>query len=245
MSTAIPLTSMIASVQRRTNIEFQTQFITLPEVREYLNEALAELWDLLIAARAQEHSRKTYQITTIAGVSAYSLPPDFYQLISLDVQLAPGQRLDARSYAESERNMFQNYPTWPGWLLGFPVFYRILGSTQHTGANVVEKQVNFIPFPQNSLFPVLVNYYPVFPPFAVDGSQDSFVFNGVNGWENFAIWRAVETCKGKLKEDASLSQKKIAEYREKIQALASDNDAGCAERIRDVQEADRSPWWFQ
>lgn len=245
MSAPVSLGSMIASVQRRANIENQTGFITLPELREYLNEALAELWDLLIAARGQEHMRKTQQITTVAGQSSYPLAADFYELLSLDVQLAPGSRLDARSYSESERNMFQNYPTWPGWLLGFPVFYRIQGSPQHAGANVIEKAINFIPFPQSSLFPVLVNYYPTFPPFATDGTQDSFVYNGVNGWEAFAIWSAVATCKGKLKEDASLAAAKVGELRARIKALASDNDAGSAERIKEVSDSSRSPWWSQ
>jgi hypothetical protein len=244
MSAPVSLGSMIASVQRRANIENFTRFITLPELREYLNEALAELWDMLVSARGQEHARKTYQMATTANVASYPLPSDFYELISLDVQLAPGQRLDAKAYMESERNMFANYPSWPGWILGYPVYYRILGSTQHSGSVVIEKQINFIPTPQNSLFPILVNYYPTFPTFATDGSDDARLFNGVNGWESFAIWTAVAICKGKLKEDASFAISEAEKMRKRIKALAPQNDAGTAERIKDVTMLDRSPWWM-
>jgi hypothetical protein len=245
MSAPISLASMLTSVQRRANIENQVGFITLPEQREYLNEALSELYDLLVAARGQEHFRKQQAITTLANVSAYPLASDFYELISVDIQLAPNQKLDARAYSESERNMFQNYPLWPGWLLGFPVYYRIQGSPQSNGAMTIEKVINFIPYPQNSLFPVFVNYYPIFTPFATDGSQDNSVFNGVNGWEAFAIWSTVVTCKHKLKEDASLAMAKVTAIRTRIKSLASQNDAGTAERIKDVSETDCAPWGFR
>lgn len=235
---------MLTSVRQRANVENQTGFLTDPEIRGYINEAAADLWDMLIEARGQEHMRKTQTLSTTAGVSAYSLASDFDELISVDIQIAPLQRLDCLNYQEYERNMFQNYPTWPGWYLGFPVFYRILGSTQNSGSTVVEKQINFIPYPQSSAFPVLINYYPVFTPFATDGSQDAFVFNGVNGWESYIIWRVVAICRSKLKEDASFALTEVARVQARIKALAGQNDAGGAERIKEVSKEYGDPFSF-
>jgi hypothetical protein len=92
---------------------------------------------------------------------------------------------------------------------------------------------------------VLVNYYPCFTPFLTDGTQDGWSFNGVNGWEGVAVWQVVVMAKQKLKEDASLAMNRVEQFRRRIKALASKNDAGSSERIKDVTEIDRSPWWFQ
>ena len=107
MSAPIAFSALITSVQLRANIDSQAGPVTLPEIREYLNEGLAEYWDLLVQGRGQEHIRKANTFSTVAGTAAYPLPVDFYELISVDVQIAPNQYLTATPYMESERNAFR------------------------------------------------------------------------------------------------------------------------------------------
>lgn len=241
MSAPVTLGAIVAGIQQRANIENFTGFISAAEVRGYANEELAELWDLLMSARAQEHMRRSSTITTVSGTSAYSIPTDMEQLISVDYQYAAGQYQAIRPYMESERNMFRFFPAAAGWYYGQPVYYRIQGATNLQGVSITQKQINFIPTPQ-AAYTVILNYYPVFVPFATDGTADAQFFEGVNGWEGYAIWGAAATCKAKLKEDPSFCLGKKGEYRARIEELAAQNDAGQAERIQDVATYDYG-WW--
>jgi hypothetical protein len=244
MSAPVAFSSLITSVQRRTNIENQTGFITLPEVREYLNEGLAEFYDLLVEARGQEHFRKAFQFSTVSNQGDYALPQDFYELISVDIQIAPMQYLTATPYMEFERNVFRLYPAWAGWFMSMPVYYRILGTDASMNvAAVKEKRINFIPSPQ-AAYPITLNYIYRFPKFATDGMQDANLVDGIDGWEAYPIWFATWACKHKLKEDGSFAAARLQDLRNRIQALAPQNDAGMAERIRDVEtDYDASAWW--
>jgi hypothetical protein len=252
MSAPVTLGGMLTSIQRRANIENQTGFVTVPELREYVNEYAAELWDLLIEARSQEHARKAWRFNCSNAVSAYPLAPDFYQLVSVDIEIAPNQPIALRPYMEEERNAFRQFPYWNALLLSLPSYYRILGARTMGGTGVVavdEKNINLIPTPQ-AAYPVTVNYYPTFPPFNTAGLtvgagiDDASIFNGVNGWENYIIWGAVRNCKHKLKEDPDLAERRFAELKERIVALASQNDAGTPDRVHDTQTDYDTGWWF-
>lgn len=237
MSAPISLGSMVTSVLRRANIEQQVVvggFIQPAELREYLNEELAELWDLLMAARAQEHMRKSFSFSTVSGTSDYPLPADLEELLSVDLQeTASGRKRSLKPYMEGERNLFslQGATGFGAWHL---TRYRTLGSPQMAGSSVTVRSINFQPIP-NAAYVCTLNYYPTFPLFATDGSADNSVFEGVNGWEGFSIWGAVATCKAKLKEDGSFALGKKEQFRQRILELASENDAGAAERIQDTE----------
>jgi hypothetical protein len=243
MSAPVAFSALITAVQLRANIDNQAGPVTLPEIRGYLNEGLAEYWDLLVEGRGQEFIRKQQVISTTAGTSAYSLASDFYELISVDLQVTPTQFLSMTPYMEHERNLFRQWPTPSAWFLGMPLFYRILGSTGVGNvAFVVEKQINFIPTLQQA-YSVNVNYIYRLPPFDVAGSQDANLIDAINNWTDFAIWQAVACVKHRLREDPSFALSRVESLKSRIEALAPMNDAGNAERIRDVNVSYDFPWW--
>ena len=135
MSSPVSFGAMVTSVTQRANLEnqiFTGGFISPVEVRGYLNEGLTELWEKLVAARGQEHMRKTQAIVTTPGTSAYPMASDCFEVLSVDINLSPGnlvnpQLFSAVPYMESERNWFNFFPGLTGWYWGSPVFYRILG----------------------------------------------------------------------------------------------------------------------
>ena len=152
------------------------QLVTQSELTGYLNYGLnASLYrhDKLIAARGQEYYRNQYAFNTIANISAYALPADFYELISVDINLGGSMIMSGKKYSEYQRNMFKWYP---GWYLTLPVYYRLEGSN-----------INFLPTP-TGLYAVTLNYVPTFQAL-VSGTD---TFDGVSGWEEYAIWRAVK-----------------------------------------------------
>lgn len=224
---------MITGVLQRANLENlvaeSNSVITLPEIRGYLVEATQELYDILISARGQEHYRASYTFNTESNRTSYPLPQNFYQLLSVDINLGGNLYLSARPYNEWERNAFK----WiPGWYYNTPVYFRMLGVPDSTGANLQPGMINFIPSP-NSAFQVTLNYYPVFRPWLLDGTEDSNVFDGVNGWHGHAIWNVAAVCLEKLKQDSSFARAQVAKYTQRIEALAPDRHAGDAERVHD------------
>jgi hypothetical protein len=245
LSAPVAFSTLVLQAQRRANIDSEPGPVSTAEVRDYLNEGLTAFHDLLVGARGQEHCRKSQTFNTVAGTAAYPLASDFYELISIDIQLAPNQLLNAEPYMESERNAFKLYPAWAGWFLSMPVFYRIQGTASDQNVSAVtEKTLNFIPTPQ-AAYPITVNYVWRYPTFDTAGSQDTNLVNGVNGWELYAVWYAVAAIKNRLREDASFAMSKMAELKARIESLAPQNDAGRAERIRDVEVDWDSTgrWW--
>lgn len=225
MASAVPLTSLIQSVRRRANIENQSAFITDAEITEYLNAGLASLYDMLVQAGGQPWFRNSYTITTTGNTSSYALPPDFYVMQSVDCLLGNISSggiptITARPYMEFERNRYKYYP---GWLFGTPIYYRLQG-----------QQITFIPAPSGS-FSVILNYYPTFVK--LTNGDDSF--DGVNGWEEYAVWKAVADCLGKDMSDPSYALGKAGELERKIVSMSELRDAGAPERMT---ESDADGW---
>jgi hypothetical protein len=224
MASAQSLTNMILAVRRRANIESQVGFISDAEITEYLNYCLSDLYDQLVQAGGQPWYRNSYTFTSVNNTSAYSLPTDFYRLVSVDIALGGGLVISARPYMEAERNRFRWY--YQGWFAGRPVFYRLLGN-----------QINFIPTPSGS-YSITLNYYPTFAKL-VSGSD---TFDGVNGWEELAVWKAAAYCKAKGDEDPGYCEAQAAKLQERIDALAAQRDAENPERVHDVT-VDLYPWY--
>ena len=243
MTSPVTLGSIITSVTRRANIEqfvlAAGSLITLPEVREYINEAAQELYDLLTEARGQEYYRKSFTFATAANQGEYSLPLDFFQELSVDLYVAPNLVLTAKPYEESERNAFRY---WSGWIYPMPMYYRILGSPQSTGATLLPSRINFIPQPA-AINTVTINYYPRFRTFATDGTEDNYSLDGVNGWEALIVWRVVAVCLEKMEQNSDFALAQAAKIEERIRNLASDREAGNAPRIHDVG-LDYEPFGF-
>jgi len=224
VSAPVTLTQFILAVRRRANIESQTGFITDAEITEYGNYCLSDLYDRLVQAGGQEFFRKSSTFATNSTDDTYPLPPDFYRLISVDATISSNVVITARPFMEQERNRFKWYP---GWLYDRPIFYRMLGNN-----------IRFVPAP-NGTFSIGLNYYPAFTKL-VNGSD---TFDGVNGWEEEAIWRCAAYCKAKGDEDPSFALQMAAQLGERINALAQTRDSTGPERVHDV-DIGYMPWGY-
>lgn len=224
MASSVKLKDMILSVRRRADIVSQTGFISDAEITEYLNYCISDLYDLLVQAGGQEFFRKTQKFTTNNNTDTYDLrivAPDFYRLISVDAYLSgdasPNSNivLSVKPFMEEERNRFKWYP---GWLYNRPVYYRLQGNN-----------ITFIPAPSGN-FTVGLNYFPEYHPLVSDNDD----FDGINGWEEHAIWRAAAYCKQKGEDDPSFCMARVSELESRINALAQTRDSRGAERVNDV-----------
>lgn len=226
MSSPVTLSQMILAVRRRANIESQTGFITEAELTEYLNYCCSDLYDRLVQAGGQEWFRRSPPpFLTNSTDDTYPLPPDFYRLTSVDVTISTNVVLTARPFMEEERNRYKWYP---GWLYDRPIFYRLVGMGN----------IRFVPAPSGT-FTVGLNYYPVFQKMV----QQSDTFEGINGWEEEPIWRAVAYAKAKGDEDPSFAMARVQELQGRIDALAQTRDATGPERVHDV-DVGFMPWGY-
>lgn len=186
-----------------------------------INLKLASFYDLLVLARGQERYITDATIAIVANTAAYSLPADFYQLVTLHLQWQPNDLELLKPTTQRERVTLQN---WNYWSRYNEKGYRLRG-TQAAAAG----QVEFFPTPSAAVTAVL-RYIPAFAPL----TDDVTTFDSVNGWENLvALAAAIDYRAIAEKPNADLMPLYNAE-RARIQGLADQRDSGYAEQVTDV-----------
>lgn len=101
MARSFTVQAIMDRCRRRADME-NSNFISDAELLDLINEAHAEVWDLLVAA-FQNYFVADTTITLTPGTAAYDLPDDFYKSISVDMQNA-GKWDSLFPYEEVERN---------------------------------------------------------------------------------------------------------------------------------------------
>jgi hypothetical protein len=219
MARARSLTNLIADVRARTNTE-NTQFVTDPEITEYVNQSITELYDLLLSAHGQEYYVKaSTPFSTVAGTSAYALPADFYKLLGVDVSNG-SDTWSIAPYAFAERNKYRVAAAWNPYE---PTSYRLQAAN-----------INFLPIPQGT-YTITLQYVPAATRLANPGDT----FDGINGWEELVICDAGAKVLEKGEYDPMPLRSRVAALTQRVLALAGERDAGKPEKVTDVYVAER------
>lgn len=219
------LDDMRTRVRELANMETNAAsgFVTDDELRRRLNEALKGLYDMLITARGQEYYIVSTAIPLAAGTASYALPADFYQGAAL---------------VASDGSAYVQLKTWE--MQELATLYTLTAQTsgsiynlryRYQGSNVV-----FYPTPA-AAWTVGLHYIPAMTELVLGADT----FDGVNGWEQWAVLTAAIDILNKEESDtaALMIERSIVEAR--IKKLAGNKDAGLASRITDVR-GDWSSW---
>jgi hypothetical protein len=186
-----------------------------------INLKLASFYDLLVLARGQERYITDANLALVANTALYTLPADFYQLVTIHLQWQPNDLELLKPTNQRERVTLQN---WNYWSRYNEKGYRLRG-TQAAASG----QIEFFPTPSAAVTAVL-RYIPAFAPLV----DDVTTFDSVNGWENLvALAAAIDYRTTAGKESAKLTALYQVELA-RIQALADQRDAGFAEQVTDV-----------
>ena len=194
----------------------QSQFVTDAEVDAYLNDSLADLYDQLVAAYGEDYYMSSFLITTLANVDSYPLPPAFYKLsgvVRVDQNVSPERnmgtldRWERRDTFQISNSLDYNYPR-----------YRIVSNT-----------IQFSPMPAVGLT-IRLYYVPVSPVLVID----SDTFDGINGFEDWAVLDAAIKMGDKEEMDVSALRARKDRLERRIMDMGANRDANESARVTDV-----------
>lgn len=221
MARSRTLVNLRTDVRQRANLENST-FVTDAELNEYINQSIAELYDLLVQAQGHDYYLTSYTFNTADGTTDYTLPADFYQVISVRGSIR-GANITFEPWQDWHRTLLEPIPGYRG----VPTSFRVR-----------QGNITILPTP-NGVYPVTMEYLPCSARLA----NDSDTWDGYNGWEEYAIWRAVSYCQAKERTDPGFAMAQIAKLEDRIRRLAGNRNQFGPDKIRDVEaEHPLYPW---
>jgi hypothetical protein len=232
---AFPITMQLSDLRtaakQRADMVF-SNFLTTAEWNQVINQSYLELYDLLIEKYESDYFVQTPYSFSTDGVNVlFPLPPDFYKLKGLDVQLTgvnTGQWFTVRRINFSERNKY-NLPTA---LSG----YRY----SHLGYKLVGANIMLQPLPQAGLS-FRLWYAPRLTPLVLDTD----VADGLSGWLEYVIVDAAIKALAKEESDTSELVREKQGLLARIDVAAGDRDAGNPPTVSDTRHANlfEEPEW--
>lgn len=235
----------LAAQQRADRVN--SNFVTQSEWRNYINQAMFELYDLLITVYEDYYVATPIQFTADGSTFLYALPNGsntfqnalsgatitprpFYKLIGVDLALnnAFNAFVTINKFNFNDRNKFV-YPNSSGTIYGvFNLQYRIMGNN-----------IEFIPTPSGNQ---VVRLWYI--PRLVELLQDTDTTDtGISGWMEYVIVRAAKYALDKEESDSSKLTEQIVFLKARIEETAANRDAGMPDTISDVRRGGRGYGW--
>lgn len=176
--------------------------LTTAVLNDVVNEAIAELWDLLVAADKDRYATST-TLPTSVGSDSVPLPADFYELRLLEVSDGAGGWNRLLPHALEVAHRYRNAS-------GRFFRYRLQGSN-----------IRLVPTPQ-SVETLRLWYIPWAARLVADGDT----FDGINGYEELIIQLGKFRCE--VRQDLpsqDMTMREVARLSQRIRAAANDRDA--------------------
>lgn len=193
-------------------------FIDTDRLKEYVNLAIRELYDLIIKTDPDFFQTKT-TTAFVDGTEEYSLPSDFYKLLKV-FYLDGNERTDMRRFDLRDLSR-DRLPYLPTTIRGRRYRYREQGS-------------NIMVHPKPGTGSMEIWYVP--QPADLSDDSDTVEAHLPIGWEEFVIYRTAEKCAAREEdyEKAQYLSAKAMEVAERILDLGSDRDQGESDRVTDA-----------
>lgn len=229
----------LAAQQRADRVN--SQFVTQPEWRGYINQAMFELYDLLITVYEDLYVAQPVQFVADGSTFLYPLPngvltyssgidptqtitaKPFYKLLGVDMALnnATNGYVTVNKFNFADRNKFV-YPNTASTIYGvFNLQYRLLG---------VDK-IEFIPTP--SAGQALRLWY--IPRLTELLQENDTTDTGVSGWLEYVIVRAAKYALDKEESDTTKLDQELLFLKARIEETASNRDAGMPDTVSNVR----------
>lgn len=206
-----------------------SQFVTLPEWNVYINQSAYELYDLLVTVYEDYFLAPSLLITTdglsegvtLPDGSNYDSAPGLYKLMGVDFGVA-GQGsgfIPLRKFNFIDRNNYP-YPQLTSPSFCYPM-YRQMGD-------------QLLLTPQATAGQILRLWYI---PKLRQLLRDTDVLDGVSGWTEYVVVDAAIKALTKEESDTSSLMLEKAALIQRINASASNRDAGMPDTVSDTRYA--------
>ena len=226
-----------------------SNFVTLPEWNTYINQAMFELYDLLVTVYEDYFIATPIQFVSDGTTFIYTLPTGsnqfingldnttvftpqpFYKLRGVDLALntAANGYVTVNKFNFSDRNRFV-YPNTASTIYGvFNLQYRVLGTNQ----------IEFIPTPSSGQ-KIRVWYIPRLTQLLQDTDTTTM---GISGWIEYVIVKAAFYALTKEESDTTSLVLQLAALQKRIEETAANRDAGMPDTISDVNYGNWSNGW--
>lgn len=194
-----------------------SEHVSAAERLDLLNQAVTSLWDRLTTVAPTRYMTTT-TITGVAGQREYSLPATFMALVGVSyVQGDDIVPLRPFSYHERGVGLLETPPSpYPGQFVRFDVLYQ--GQTG-TATRLV--------FDDDPMGTYRVDYVPAAPTFTL--TTDAF--DGINGWEDEAVYTvAIELAIAEQSDTSDLRANR-EDIRQRIAKLAPRRVVGQSKQV--------------
>jgi hypothetical protein len=230
------LSQIRLSAQQRAD-RVNSNFVTQADWRTYINQAMFELYDLLITVYEDYYVAQPISFVANGSTFLYPLPngsntftntltgtsftpPPYYKLLGVDLalQTANNAFVTINKFNFIDRNRFV-YPNTASTIYGvFNLQYRVMGNN-----------IEFIPTPSgNQIIPRLIELL----------QETDTTTSGISGWIEYVIVRAAKYALDKEESDTSKLDAQILFLKQRIEESAANRDAGQPDTISNT----RSGW---
>lgn len=242
----------LAAMQRADRVN--SQFVTMPEWNSYINQAMFELYDLMVTVYEDYFITEPIQFVSDGSTFIYNLPDGkttytsgvnvnqtivaqpFYKLSGVDLALnnATNAYVTVNKFNFIDRNRFV-YPNTASTIYGvFNLQYRLLGTTP---AGV--EQIMFIPTPSAGQA-LRLWYIPRMTQLLQDTDK---TIQGISGWIEYVIVRAAKYVLDKEESDTSKLDQELLFLKARIEETAANRDVGIPDKISDTRQGNWNSGW--
>lgn len=231
------LAAIRLAAQQRADL-VGSNFLTLPEWNQNINQAQYELYDILIGADQEYFMAPRARFNVVANQFIYPLPngtlsftgmtgstfvaAPFYKLLGVDLALNTAMN----AFVNLDKYNFQNrndyvYPNSNSTIYGvFNLSYRVMGSN-----------IELIPTPTPGQV-IQLCYIPRLPELLQDTDTTTV---GISGWIEYVIVRAAKYALDKQNIDSSKLDAELSILANRIEESAINRDIGRPDTITNVR----------
>jgi len=230
----VTLLQLRTLARQRADLE-NSQYVTDSELNGYINNSVAELYDLLIGCYDSDYFIESIEFNSVPGQNDYQLPngtlysgaKPFYKLRGVDAKINTSNYFTLRPFNFNERNRNEDF-AW-STLNGPLVRYRLVGDV-----------LKFSPIP-DGIRPVRVWYIPLAPIL----SSDSDTLKDLNAYHEYVVVDAAIKCR--IKEELEIQTLLVVkeQLKKRIETMAQNRDAGNPESVSDIYAENNDYWFFK
>lgn len=220
MSNDVTLSDMRTRIRRRADME-NTSFVSDAELKDWINDSLSELYDILIS-KDEDFYLSEYNFSTVADTQDYDLPNDFYKLRAVSNVESTGE-YDIPKFNLRERSRFQN-AAYDGSILSSWFRYRLMGNN-----------IRLSPTP-DAAKDIRLYYVPKVTLLTDD--TDTFDYGVQPGWQEFIEIDVAIKCLEKEESDTSVLMQRKLMIANRIENMAAGRDSNYPAKIIDVTVPD-------